>query len=496
MTAPTISRRRVWLRRCACAAGTVAVLLGMVALGESALDLKLWASVLPGHRAMLPLTAVTLVLAGLALLLRCYAPARRGASRVATVCALAVTLVGVLALFIHTLHWNIAIGGATLLDAATLDRAILHAHPLPPAEVGFVLVGLALLKMDAPGRRARMFAQLVALTALFGGLLASTGYVFGVVHPSSVASLLPYAGVPLDTVAALVVLSAGILAARSDHGLVALLAGGARGGVTRRLVYVLLAIPLVLGSTVWAGLGTGYYDVPLGFALLIAASTGLVVALAAVAVRELEQTDVRRQQTEAQYRSLVELAPDAVVVSDRDGRIVLVNSAAEWLFGYRRDELLGRPVETLMPEDLRQRHVDQRAAYYAGVAAKPMGVGIEYRCLRGDGRAFPAEISVGTVENGSDVLVTAVIRDVTQRQRDAEALRASEQRFHTLMDSMSDIVFTLDREQRFVEIFGRPLERYGVHPERFITKTAREILGADAAAIHEAANRRALAGER
>jgi PAS domain S-box-containing protein len=114
-------------------------------------------------------------------------------------------------------------------------------------------------------------------------------------------------------------------------------------------------------------------------------------------------------------RGLPEAVPDALVVVDGGGRIVLVNSQTEQLFGYRRDELLGRPVELLVPERFRERHVADRATYVAAPHVRPMGRGLELCGRRRDGHEVPVEISLSPLKAETGMLVVATVRDVSER---------------------------------------------------------------------------------
>jgi len=120
--------------------------------------------------------------------------------------------------------------------------------------------------------------------------------------------------------------------------------------------------------------------------------------------------------SEAYFRTLLESAPDAMIIIDERGKIAIVNAQAEAMFGYRRNEMLGQPVEDLLPMRLRKKHVQHREAFAKKPSLRPMGVGLDLAARRRDGTEFPVEISLSPVMSANGRFISSVIRDVTARK--------------------------------------------------------------------------------
>jgi PAS domain S-box-containing protein len=126
------------------------------------------------------------------------------------------------------------------------------------------------------------------------------------------------------------------------------------------------------------------------------------------------------------FVALLEAAPDAMVCIAADGQVVLVNAQAEKLFGYQRAELIGQPVEILVPDAARAAHPGHRAGYVADPRHRPMGAGMPLAGRRRDASTFPAEISLSAIDTDEGILVAAAIRDVTAQLRMKDLERSSQ----------------------------------------------------------------------
>jgi diguanylate cyclase (GGDEF)-like protein/PAS domain S-box-containing protein len=182
------------------------------------------------------------------------------------------------------------------------------------------------------------------------------------------------------------------------------------------------------------------------------------------------------KESEARYRGLLEAAPDAMVVVDQGGEIVLLNVQAEKQFGYRRDELIGQKVKNIIPQGFAERLIADGTRSAAEALAQQIGTGIELNGRRKDGSEFPIEIMLSPLESAEGILVTAAIRDISVRKAAEEHLAQMEARYRGLLEAAPDAMVVVDQGGEIVLLNVQAEKQFGYRRDELIGQKVKNII--------------------
>jgi PAS domain S-box-containing protein len=446
------------LRQCArlvTAAAVVLVCIGAAGLTGWALRLRLLTDVLPGTASMRPNTAACVAALGVSLWCGRPGTARRWRP-VGAVGAGLILVVASVTLAEYVTGTDLLVD--RLLFGSDPAMAV-QAYPgrmAAPTAAALLLLSVAELALpgaaDRPGRRV-IFGQALALAACALGMLGLYGYAYQV---PEFASPLGVTAMALHTAVALTVGSVATFLSRPRGGPARVLVTRAKSAMmTRRILLATLLIPPVFGWLRLVGEGHGAYGLEFGVAVLVAANGATFIVITFITGARAVRLEAGRGRAEAALAwhsvaaAMAEAAPDALVGVDAQGTVVLVNASAERLYGRPREDLLGRPVDLLVPpEAVPSIH----AAHRTGGLRRPdegqHSPDAVLRVRHHDGTEIPAQINLATVDTGGRRLVVAAVHDVTERVRYEHRLREKNAELQQASQAKDAFLATMSHELR------------------------------------------------
>jgi PAS domain S-box-containing protein len=452
-------------------ASVALIILGVSVLIGWAFDIGVLKRIAPDMPTMKPNTAVCFVLTGLSLwLLR-----REGVSgarlRWGQVCATVVIVVGALTLIEFLFKLNLRV------DNLLFATATSAAGPFPgrmafATALSLVLLGNALLFINEKSK-GKTLTDVLAGSAAALTLLTFLAFLYKV---EALQRLLPFSGSALHTIIGLFVLCAGLLFARAKDGFVAVFLSDTSGGmVARRLLPVAILIPPVLGWFRLMGERRGLYEPAFGIAIVATSLVILLVTVIGRTARVLDSVEVVRRRANDRTSMVVEAAPSAIIMVNEQGRIALVNSQTEKLFGYARAELLDQPIEKLVPDRYASLHPNHRDMFLRDPTTRAMGAGRDLYGRRKNGSEVPIEIGLNPIRTDEGNFVLADIIDITRRKETEDTLRMSEERaqrgkriWEKTFDAIGEGILVHDHEMRIVRCNAQAAEMLNRSPAEVV----------------------------
>ncbi len=427
------------------AANIAVILVGCLVFIGWILDIGILKSVLPGLVTMKATAALCFILAGAALwLLRTERDGRQSlASTLAgRGCALSVLAIGGLTLSQDILGLDFGIDQMLLHDSSAVETS--HPGRMSPATaLNFLLVGSALLLLNMETRLIHRAAPFFIIPVFLISLLGLIGYLYNF---RSLYKIGTYTSMAVHTAVTFLLLSAAVLAARPDGGLMALFTSDHVGGIlSRRLLPAAIVLPVFLGWLRLQGQRVGLFNDEFGLSLLVSLHIILFVALIWATAKSVERTDAERKQA-----AIVEFSEDAIISRDLDGIIRSWNKGAEQLFGYSAQEVIGRSPFMLIPPEcekdeskiLGKIRSGENIEHYETIRVKKDRTRLDVSL-----RTSPIKDAAGNL-----IGISIIAHDITERKRAEEEILRAQTFLGSIVENIPDMIFVKDaKDLRFVQ---------------------------------------------
>ena len=480
------------------ASTTCVVGIGMMVLLRRIFSPEWLKDVIPGLVPMNPMTATLFVLLGLSLFWSLRPTSPRQTRRARLLAAIVVS-VAILKLAGILLGWQSGID-TWLFTSQLADTSSGYANRMAPnSAINMLLLGLALLFLDTSVLRDQRPSEYLAATASFISLLTLIGYAYGVGRMTGFANHIPMA---LNSAIAFLIAGLGVLSARPHAGWMAMITGtGPGGAMARSMLPGLVLLVAVLGWLRYSGEKMALFDSGFGityYTLTIIVLGTLLILQAARSLDDAASKQIRLEEdrqkafadlkkSEARVHSIIDTAYDAFISIDADGMVIDWNEAAQKMFGWSRDESLGRELTHLIvPPQHRAAHERgiRRSANSDCKDSKFLNRRVELTALRRGGAEFPIQMTIWPLGAGPTRSYNAFISDITERVE-------AERNIHGLHTELIANALQLEQSNKELEAFSYTISHDLRAPLRHIDGYAR-MLQEDAADKLDGETRRYL----
>lgn len=408
---------------------TVSLIVGVLGISVIVswiLNVSLPKSVLPGYVVMKFNTALCLIFISISILLHAI---NKNKAWPNLFCFLTLVC-GLLTFSQDLFDYNLGLDQLFVTDF----EAIAANHPAPGrmsplTAICFILISLALGGIKSKNERLLKLTQILLHTVTLLAFIAIVGYLFNIPTFYKLSFLTSMA---VHTAIAFFLLSLAASLVNPSLGLTGLFTGNGIGNLMARKLFLQMLVTIL--SLTYIRILTNRHSlvsVEFGIALF---STSFILASLFLIRRvsyQLNGIDLKKKlaednlteikRLEEKFKALLESTPDALVIVDETGNIVIINQQTERIFGYKREEIVGKKVEVLIPERFRAKHPHNREVYSANPRVRPMGSNMELFARKKDGTEFPVEVSLSPLK--SERLVLSTIRDITKNKEQEEELR-------------------------------------------------------------------------
>ncbi|MCY1045096.1 PAS domain-containing sensor histidine kinase [Corallococcus sp. bb12-1] len=389
---------------------------------------------------------------------------------------------------VGALGWS-ALGGFPGVHRLLLGdggSAVSSGLSRPGSALGLCLTGLALLLLHVRTRQGWYPARWLALVTLVMASWVILGFLLREVGPEPASVTFESSTTPMGLHSALLLmlLSLAILSVHPEQGLMGMLLKKDLGGLlARRLLPAALLAPLVVGVARLLGERLTLFGPISGVMLFASLMMAAFVAVTFWNAKALSRLDARNQLaeqslrlSEARFAGIVSNAADAIISIDGAQRIVLFNASAERIFGYAASEIVGRPLEMLLPESLQAIHARHVRHFARGsMTSRHMGERLPISGRRKQGETFPAEASISKLEVEGTRILTVILRDITARKQAEEVLRNSEERFRTSFEDAPIGLALVGLDGRFLHVNASLRHIVGYSQAELLARTFQDI---------------------